>query len=545
MELVNLLLPGTNKFASGYYEGINEIKPFFHYEYQRLDEYMKRLKELRTRSFKRKDLANTIAQFMQPYPTSEKVRESIEKLKREDSVVIIGGQQAGLLTGPLYSIHKVISIIALAKEKEKELNVPVVPIFWIAGEDHDFAEINHIYIHTNNELKKSVYPEKTFNPKKMISDYKLDKEVCMNWIHEIMGVLGETEYSKDLLAFLENSIHASETYVDFFAYIIMELFKDEGILLFDSGNRQFRQLEKEIFIEEIRRSKDITAAVLEQQQLLISQGFNHTIDMSPTGANLFYYDEKLKQRNLLEHSTEGDGYFSKDGDFHFSYEELLAIAENSPHLLSNNVVTRPITQELLFPTLAFIAGPGEISYWAELKKAFELFGIKMPPIVPRINITFLEREIESDLTALQIDLHHALKDGVEDERQAFISTLKEKNYIDLFSQLRSSVDLTYKDLEVRVMADFRGLLPVVYKNKKFIEEQFHYLEKKIEEAILLQHDVRIKQYDRIENCLRPLNGPQERVWNILYFLNRYGLHFINDVMKLKFQFDGHHKVIKL
>ena len=94
----------------------------------------------------RKELAECIEKYMERIPSSKEVKASLEKLKQENSAVIIGGQQAGILTGPLYSIHKVISIIALARQKEKELNIPIVPVFWIAGEDHDFQEVNHIYL---------------------------------------------------------------------------------------------------------------------------------------------------------------------------------------------------------------------------------------------------------------------------------------------------------------------------------------------------------------------------------------------------------------
>src|SRR5690606_29824220 len=137
MEMLNLSLPATNKFATDYTAQTNDIERFFHYRYNDLADYKARLGELKDRTFRREELADHIEKFMSKFPSSDEVGMSIEKLRKENSAVVIGGQQAGILTGPLYTIHKVLSIITLAKQKEEELKVPIVPIFWIAGEDHD------------------------------------------------------------------------------------------------------------------------------------------------------------------------------------------------------------------------------------------------------------------------------------------------------------------------------------------------------------------------------------------------------------------------
>ena len=120
MEMLNLSLPATNRFATGYLAGAPEIQNFFHYQYQNKSDYEERLLELKNRTFMRKELALCIEEYMKPFPTSEVVKDSLTKLANDDnSVVVIGGQQAGILTGPLYSIHKVISIIKLAQQKEQ------------------------------------------------------------------------------------------------------------------------------------------------------------------------------------------------------------------------------------------------------------------------------------------------------------------------------------------------------------------------------------------------------------------------------------------
>lgn len=544
MEIVNLTLPATNKFASDYYYGTDEIQQYYHYNYQDPAHYRARLDELAGRTFRRKELAEHINSFMKPFPTSSNVLASIEKLKESETVVVIGGQQAGILTGPLYSIHKVISIIALAKQKEKELGVPVVPIFWIAGEDHDFAEVNHVYFSSDNKMEKSVYPEK-LKDKRMVSDVVLDREVCLAWVREIIENFGETEHTKELITFSEKAIEASHTFVDFFAYIVMELFKEHGLLLVDSGNRKLKLLEKEILAEQISQVVNITSAVSKQQAELSENGYSKTIEMSSKAGNLFYYDEEHFERILLEYDMDLNTFTGKNGAISFSYDELLAMAHEHPEKLSNNVVTRPLMQETLFPTLAFIAGPGEIAYWAELKQAFEVLEMKMPPIVPRINITLLERDIDSNLGELKLDLEKVLRKGLLEEQETFIKSVKDKNLDHLFEETKNQLLHNYEKIKGHAEKDYRGLLPLLRKNEEYLLEQMAFMEGKFDEALRIKFDTTLRKYTATENSLRPMGGPQERTWNIYYFLNKYGLSFVEQLTNLSFEFDGKHKVVTI
>ncbi|KAB2337409.1 bacillithiol biosynthesis cysteine-adding enzyme BshC [Cytobacillus depressus] len=541
MEVVNLSLPATNRFATEYIAQTPEIQAFFHYRYNEKLEYERRYDELISRSFMRQELAAHIEQYMSKYPSSDMIQASLEKLRQENSSVIIGGQQAGILTGPLYSIHKIISIIQLAKEKEKDLHIPVIPVFWIAGEDHDYPEVNHVFIENDKKLEKRVYPEK-IHDKRMVSDIKLNRDQCLTWVEDVIQSLGETEYTKDLLSMMEISIQKSDTFVDFFAHLIMNLFKDTGLLIVDSGDKNLRRLEKEFFAKQIDSCEEITNAVLRQQMELTKDGYSKTIDMSSLAANLFYYDEENYERVLLEY----DGKFSgKDGYFQFSKQNLLELAKEFPEKLSNNVVTRPMMQEWLFPTLAFIAGPGEIAYWAELKQAFEQFGLKMPPIVPRLNITFLDRTVESDMKELNLSLEEVLISGSNKKKDEFLHSIRDKQLTELFVKSKQDLLKNYEELEEHLRVNDKGLVPLLKKNEGLLLKQLEFMEIKLEQAQQLKYETVISKYTRIENALRPLESPQERVLNVLFYLNQYGLNFANNLLDCTYTFDGTHKLIKI
>ncbi|PAE26911.1 bacillithiol biosynthesis cysteine-adding enzyme BshC [Bacillus sp. 7894-2] len=544
MEILNLSLPATNRFATDYIAQTEELMQFFHYRYNSDSDYKARLAELKGRSFMRKELSQYIGEFMDRFPSSPAVHDSLNKLKQENSAVIIGGQQAGILTGPLYTIHKIISIIHLAKQQESKLGIPVVPVFWIAGEDHDYQEVNHIFIEKNNKLEKMTYPEKVLE-KKMVSNVPLNGEKCRAWVEDIIETFGETEHTKNILLILEEIIMHSHTYVDFFAGIIMHLFKETGLLLVDSGDQRLRKLESCIFGKQIKGFEEITNRVKSQQQHLENSGFPNAIDLSDNAANLFYYDEKHKERILLEFNQDKKVFTGKECFHEFTMNELLEIAETHPERLSNNVVTRPITQECLFPVLGFIAGPGEIAYWAELKMAFEWFGMKMPPIMPRLNITFLERSVESDLDELGLDLQSVLISGTEEVKEVYLESTKNESIEDQFRKTKEQLKQNYELIEELTLKDVSALLPLLKKNEELLLKQIDFMENKIQKSIQQKYDVVIKKYEKAENSLRPGGIPQERVWNILYYLNKYGTDFLEELLHFSFDFDGTHKVIKI
>lgn len=543
MEMINLSLPVANKFVTDYLNENHTLEDFFHYSYLNKHSYEERVKELNARKFMRNDVADYMESYMSKFPQSSKVKASLDKLREPNSVVVIGGQQAGILTGPLYSIHKVISIILLAEQKEEELGIPVVPVFWVAGEDHDYLEINHIYSPGKEKMRKMVFPKHVVD-KKMASDITLDKEVCLEWIEEVVESYGETDHSHALLELLHTAINQSDTIVDFFSYLTMQLFKDFGLLLVDSGDKEIRKLEKEIFLQQLDHFEGIAEAVTSQQQLVKDKGYSLVIEMSENPVNLFYYDEMEQERELLQYDASTNKFVGKN-EIVFTIEELKEIASEFPHRLSNNVVTRPITQDLLFPTLAFIGGPGEIAYWAELKQAFEYLDIKMPPIMPRLNITLLERSVEADINELELFIEEILMKGTSDKTAQFLDAVSNKSINDLISELRETIHATYLDLEQELNKDYKGMLPLLSKNEDFLLNQLQFLKNKIDDSTKEKHEVIVNKFNRIERNLKPEGSPQERIWNITYFLNKYGFDFLEEIMKLPMTFDGTHKVIKL
>src|SRR5699024_1742087 len=172
------------------------------------------------------------------------------------SVVVIGGQQAGLLTGPMYTINKIMSIIQLAKQQENKYNIPVLPVFWIAGEDHDFDEINHIHMPAATGMKKHTIHQQT-SKKTPISELLIDHSAARRWLDELFEQLYETAHTKSLYNMLQMCLEQAQSYVDFFARIIHQLFDEEGLILVDSADVSLRSLESDYFTQLIDKQPEI------------------------------------------------------------------------------------------------------------------------------------------------------------------------------------------------------------------------------------------------------------------------------------------------
>jgi bacillithiol biosynthesis cysteine-adding enzyme BshC len=542
MEMKDLALPSLNRFASDYVDNRLDASDYFHYNLSDDGRFYDRYQELMNRKFLRAELASYINNYMSRFPKSKAVSENIKALKNEQSVTVIGGQQAGLLTGPLYTIHKVISIIKLAEEQEKALGQKVIPVFWIAGEDHDLAEVNHVFVMKNNKPEKKTYP--LYHPfKTMVTDLQLDSETVTKWFDEVLETYGETAFTNKLREEMNEVMSQSKTFVDFFAALIHKWFHEYGLLLLDAGDPALRSIESRYFADLIDQAEQITESVLTQQNVMQQKGYKRTIIMSESAANLFYYEPKHKERILLDVNS---GTFSgKNGEVSFTKKELYQIAEQYPEKLSNNVVTRPIMQEMLFPVLAFISGPGEIAYWAELKKAFELFSLKMPPIIPRLNITLVERGIATDLTETGFEIKTALTKGTSLAAKEFIDSIKDDSIDRLMEQTKRQLTENHHLISGKALLLDKGLEPLLQKNLFFLEQQLDFLQRKIDESTRKKHEVVLHKYERIEHSIFPLQSFQERTWNIFYYLNKYGPDFLKTLIDLPYTFNNEHKLIYL
>ncbi len=543
MKCTTVALDAINQFAQAYQSNDPSAKAFFRYDWLNKQHDQERATYLAARNYNRTAVADYITNYMQPLGITDKAQVHIDAL-REDALVVIAGQQAGLLTGPMYTVSKIISVIKMAEAKSKQLSVSVVPVFWIAGEDHDYLEVNHVYLKTDEALVKKTYPMKP-RTKEMVSDMILDHEVAEQWVAEILRSLGETKHTKALGEKLTDAIQKSSTITQFFTVLIHQLFAETGLLLVDSGDPEFRKLGGAFYSELVDKSQQISAAVLTVQNKITAAGFSRTLETDSANANLFYYHPETRNRTLLEWDAANERFQGKGENVSFTMEEIKTMLAETPEWLSINVVARPIMQEKLFPVLAFVGGPGEIAYWAELGMAFQIAGEEMPPVIPRIGITILERHVASKLGELGLSLEAVLKNGCLPERDQQVQDLMAPELAILFQQMVSEFEAGHTAWKQKATSEYQNLDALYQRNHDLILGQMNFMQQKL----LLQHDrthgdLR-RKYDMVENSLHPNGGPQDRTLNPYYFFNRYGEDWLSALLANEMDLTKNHFVLWL
>lgn len=539
MQLTELSIKNQNVFVQHYIDGKEEMSSFFDYSIHHKGMWRERLQDLSSRFFAREELVAYLSSYHNKFGSSA-MQSAIEKLKDPSSAAVVGGQQAGLLTGPLYTIHKIISIIVLAKQQEKELQVPVIPIFWVAGEDHDLDEINFVHIsEENGPMKKKL--SQSYWKKSSAASTTLDQEKCAAWIDDVFAAFEETDHTNLLLDNVKRCLRESVTFTDFFELLIADLFQEEGLVLLNSGDPGIKKLETAMFQKILRENDELARAVSDQQAFMRQAGYKPIIESGKEQANLFY--EYEEERFLIE--KDNGRFVIKELDLGWTMDELHTHMEEHPERFSNNVVTRPLMQEFLIPTLAFIAGPGEINYWGELKQAFAVMGFKMPPVMPRLNITILERHIEKKLSERNISLQDAIERGTENQRETYFERQIPEEFTAVMDQARSQIEAIHKTVRQEALKVDQSMEPLLLKNAAFIQDQLQFLERTVTKRIEEKEGYVLKDYERIQNSIKPLLAPQERIWNIMYYLNRYGPKFFATFKNLPFSFQNQHQVVKL
>ncbi|WP_033543526.1 bacillithiol biosynthesis cysteine-adding enzyme BshC [Planococcus sp. CAU13] len=537
MEYTEHFVPPSSDLINDYIKGEEKLRRYFSYNPEPAA-FAGRQQKLREHKVDRSELSQIIHGYMEPFGLSAKAEQHLQNLA-EGASVVITGQQAGLLTGPLYTVHKAISTILLAEQASRQLGEKVVPVFWIAGEDHDLAEISHLYREVSGRVEKLNFPHAEYG-KKTASAAQLNKTEIENFMAEYFRSLPETAHSKNLQQMVFGFLETTETYTEFFSAMLNHFFKETGLLFIDAAHPEMRQYEKDYFSRLIEQASGIAERVYAAEQELAAMGYPAPLAVEEDAAHLFITVKG--ERILLK--REGENFTGNNGKIRYSEKELLEIAQKTPEILSNNVVTRPLMQEMVFPVLAFVGGPGEIAYWAVLKTAFELLDLEMPVIMPRLGMTLVNRRVQVLLEKYGLSF-----EDVVIERKApllkaeLLDSIREKEAEKLIEELESKIQQHYDEIRTKFTDISKGLMPLVEKNLQFHLKQLDFLKTKLEDEVVLQNSIQFGHYDFIENELLPNGSPQERIYSPIPYLNDFGLDLVDRLLELDIKYDKNHKII--
>jgi bacillithiol biosynthesis cysteine-adding enzyme BshC len=498
---------GSKQFSNLFLDYVNgKLKEFYTYE-PSIEGIKKFTEENQYSTLDRALLVNELIRQNKNITLSQLSRQNIEKLKDKKTFTVTTGHQLCLATGPLYFIYKIISAINLCEELNK--NIPrhyFVPVYWLASEDHDVEEINHI-----NLFNKKI----TWNTeqKGRVGDFNLND--ISSFLSELKQILGENENASAIFSVLEKA-YTQSTLADATRYLVNELFGDYGLLILDGNSKALKQQ----FIPEIRKDifensffKKVSDTIAELQQ----KGYDAQV--TPREINIFYAGKNIRERIV----QEGTQYKVLNTSLSFTKEEIERLLENEPEKFSPNVVTRPLYQQKILPNAVYMGGPGELAYWLEYKKMFSEAAIPLPVLVPRNFILYIDKNTNDKIhkLGLKTDDFFEEKDKLVKKivlSQNPFSLANEKSELEeLYTRIKESVTQVDKTLSASADAELQ-------KNLKSLET----LEQKAIRAIKQKSDQLVNQAETIYTRLFPDGKPQERVENFLRFYTG-NPHFISSI----------------
>lgn len=491
-------------------------------------------------------LADALTRYNTARNNHPAVHSSIDAI-RAGAPVVVTGQQAGLWTGPLLVIHKAVTVISAAREAAVKLETPVVPVFWIAGEDHDWDEANHAFVRTANASSEGesaklsrIAIKRPGGARSSVSRTKLAPEAWAEALQQLRQELPDTEFKPELLQQLERAAKKAESLSDLFAASMSLLFGKYGLVLLDADDPVIRALEAPMFEQMIARNDELEAAYTGAASAVQELGFKPAADVTPGSANLFMFDEGER---VLLHKEEGRFKSRKKPDS-LSIAEMLDMAKNTPQLLSNNVLTRPIMQDYVLPVLAVVLGPGEIAYWSLTRSAFHVLGMEMPIVVPRMSYTLMEGTTEKYMAKFDLRFDD-IAYRYADRREAWLKERDELGIEAQFAEVRAQFRAIYQPVADMAAGIQRGLRDLSEKNLQRIERELAYMEARTKDAHAHRFDTALSQMDWAAMSLWPEGKPQERVLNMTDFWNRYGLSWVDKLLEAPYSSQGGHFIIYL
>ncbi len=520
-----------------YRDNFLQVKDFFEYNPNDVNSFVQRYQYLQKRNFQRESVVNVLIEYNQRIGASQKTLANLNKLISPDTVVVITGQQAGVLTGPLYTIYKALTVITLTEDLNAK-GIPTVPVFWIASEDHDFQEIAGVYFLNREHAEVEVKLQGMVN-RQPIGRLKLESEV-QKFLVEFNEATPDTDFKSDIMKRIKDMAEGSQDLGEWFARIMAWLMEDTGIIFVDSLDPHLRKLGQDFFLQVLEKNDQITHCLSESEEMLRMAGYPAQIHKTDNQVHLFLIKNDARYPLDLTDS----GYLLRGLEEGMTREEVVNWIKTSPESISTNVVTRPLFQDVIFPTIAYIGGPGETAYYSQFKEIYRLFDMEMPIIYPRISITLIESSIARSLQKYELNPQQIFQE-FDNIREDFLAEADELQLKDRFNQIKGLFIPEYQKLikELTLLdGKFKNLGS---QNLQRIIEEINYLEEKAYHQHRKNSEILLRQLDKLKMNLYPNDILQERRLNILPYIFKYQSKLIKELKDLNLLSGNYHYLIYL
>jgi bacillithiol biosynthesis cysteine-adding enzyme BshC len=494
-----------------------ELKPFYSYrpDIKGFAELLKTKKVTADRKVLVEVLLEQYARIAdQQQPDANKFPlQGVRGLLDDNTYTVTTGHQLNIFAGPLYFIFKIVTAIKLSCQlKEKFPDRNFVPVYWMASEDHDFAEINY----TNIGGKKVHWWYEASG-----ATGRLNPDTIREALNQYKGVLGMEHHAPELAQIVETAYSKFDKLADATRYMVDALFGQNGLVIIDADDHRFKQQFAPIMAQDITEQNSFKNISATNEQL---EKLDVHIQVNPREINFFYLKGSMRERIVFEDNT----YKVLNTEIDFTKDELLEEIKQHPEHFSPNVVMRPVYQEVILPNIAYVGGGSEIVYWLELKSNFEYYKVDFPILILRNSGLIIRKELAAKISKMSLNNADLFKtaDIIKSE---WVKRHSDNN-LSLSEEWRELASI-FERVKLRAYKIDATLAPSAEGIQARLKDGIDNLEKKLVKAEKANFQTRLEYVEYLKNALFPKDSLQERTENFGLFYVKWGQGFIDELIR--------------
>jgi len=474
-----------------------------------------------------RDLLAELARQAGSLPPSVARDRHLEALRVEGATVVATGQQVGLFLGPLYTLHKAATAVARARWISERTGRPCIPLFWLQTEDHDWAEVARAEVLLPSGRRVLELPAGGKDEARTSLSHRVLPAAVDALTEALADLLEPLPHAAGVADLIARHYRAGVPPGAAFAGLLSELFAEHGLVVLDPRTPAVSRLAAPILRFAVERHEAVSAALAARASDLSRMGFAEQVHTRPE-ASLAFFHPRGPAGPRYRLVRDGEGFATPEG--HVSLGELLERLEADPLWFSTSALLRPVVQDALLPTTAYVGGPAEVSYFAQLPPLYSLFGLELPMIAPRARLRILDAPARRELDRLGLRPEDA-----EQPREELLARLSERlaglpGRGALRQRLLASFERELDALSPLLAGLDPGLGKSVAKTRHTASFAVEKLIGRVERTALARDRVTVERLDRLLAALQPDGKPQERVYSFPAFAARVGIRALVEAL---------------
>lgn len=489
----------------------------------------------------RNRVADALAAMNQRWGAPQETLDNINLLREDDCIAVVSGQQAGLFTGPLYTIYKALSAVKLAGCL-RQRGTKAVPVFWMAAEDHDFEEVAKAeFIGRDCQLKQVEVSTELHREGQPVGHVVLDESINAV-VDQLFELLPNSEFADDMKALVRNAWQPGRGYAESFATMMTSLLGRYGLIFLDPLDSEMKKLAAPLYAEAVRQAPQIATAIEQRSRELEAAGYHAQVLATANSFPLFLHDEQGVRRALVR--KENGKYQTKDSEGDYTLDELAQLALDQPDRFSPNVTLRAVVQDYLLPTIAYYGGAAEIAYFAQTAEVYRVLERPATPILPRSSLTMIERHTGRVLERYGLtlaDFFEGLEPVTKRVVEEHLGAATARNFASAETNIHNELDR----LKTELQAIDPTLADALETGRKKINYQLEGLRTRFIRAQMTRDECAHRQLQRASDQLYPNKDLQERHINVTSLLARHGTYVIEWIFNAINLGSNDHQVVYL